>query len=468
MEKITEKEEKEIDQRWKEPFRQARQNFDRENYEYASSILERILGTEPGYTDARILLHHTRFAQSQQKSELFRQSIGMLAACLLYYVLSPLYFKKGRYTAAVKKAEKMMAFDGRNPLILVVLGQALKKAGALNCARSTMEMASRVHQEHFDILKTLADVYGASGMYPQQRETLEKLRTIRPEDRQLQEELARVAMHEGKWEDATSYRDVVKDKEKAHTLEQRERRAPRDEESLNTLIEDAEAQLAESDNIGNRKRLADLYHRKKDYDKALEQYQEALNKSRGGDPTIEKTMNDIQCEKYDVSIREWQEYAENNPDEKAQADEKIQELEAEKLQLRREYLEEMVKRYPNEPEYHYNLGQFYWNQGEFDNALKEFQQASATPRLRRDSLMYIGHCMIAKNMYDLAIEQFETVLNEMPERMDKHRKEVVYNLAWAHEQKGNEDNAARYYKEIYKVDAAYRDVNEKLEALYQQ
>ena len=57
-----------------------------------------------------------------------------------------------------------------------------------------------------------------------------------------------------------------------------------------------------------------------------------------------------------------------------------------------------------------------------DGAMQEFQMAQRNPQLKGPSLIRIGHCLAAKGLTEMAIENFDAALEACP-RMDANRVE---------------------------------------------
>lgn len=77
---------------------------------------------------------------------------------------------------------------------------------------------------------------------------------------------------------------------------------------------------------------------------------------------------------------------------------------------------------PLSPEEHLNLGVAYERNGEFDNALKEYEEAS--PKLPIAHL-YMGNIFFLKKEYKKAEHSYKKMIAEDPRNADAHN-----NLAW--------------------------------------
>ena len=70
-------------------------------------------------------------------------------------------------------------------------------------------------------------------------------------------------------------------------------------------------------------------------------------------------------------------------------------------------------------------------------------------------------------MFDMAVEQFEQAL-ERSMVVDRPEKEILYNLGMAADRLGDLAKAEDAFKRIYNVDINFRDVKDKIEAIYKK
>ena len=85
-----------------------------------------------------------------------------------------------------------------------------------------------------------------------------------------------------------SYRDILKDKKEAVSLEQ-EKRVVKTEDTTERLIGEYEARLeTEPKNLKLVRSLAELYTQKNQFDQALELFDRVKNSDMGGDPSLER------------------------------------------------------------------------------------------------------------------------------------------------------------------------------------
>jgi thioredoxin-like negative regulator of GroEL len=283
---------------------------------------------------------------------------------------------------------------------------------------------------------------------------------------EMKQATAVAAMKKGKWDQAESFRDVIKDKEQAQTLEQQERIGARDKATLLSLIGAAEKALAEKATAANHKKLADLYRQNRDNEKALQHYNAVVEKTGAMDPAIDAAITAVLCQRFDDAIAQWRTYGEQDASRREDAERKIALIEQQKADTLLTRLKERVERYPNDANYRFELAEQYWERRDTDAALREFQLAQKSPQLKKRAQVYMGKCLTEKGLADLAIEQYLAVVRE-PGPMDADRKDCLYCLAETYEKAGRADEALKCLKEIFSADVNYRDVSARISKYYQ-
>ena len=81
------------------------------------------------------------------------------------------------------------------------------------------------------------------------------------------------------------------------------------------------------------------------------------------------------------------------------------------------------------------------------------------------SIVYLGRCLSAKGQFDMALDQFDAALAEMPV-MDKSKMQALYYKGEALSGMGRVDEAFECYKQIYSTDVGFLDVGRKVEEYY--
>jgi tetratricopeptide (TPR) repeat protein len=112
----------------------------------------------------------------------------------------------------------------------------------------------------------------------------------------------------------------------------------------------------------------------------------------------------------------------------------------------------------------YNLGIAYKEMGLLDEAIAEFQLAAKDNARLLECCSMLGLCFMEKGMPDIAIKWFEKGL-DAPGRSEEEYHGLRYDLAQAHEAAGDTERALELYMDIYRVNARFRDVRDRVREL---
>ena len=112
----------------------------------------------------------------------------------------------------------------------------------------------------------------------------------------------------------------------------------------------------------------------------------------------------------------------------------------------------------------YNLGIAYKEMGLLDEAIAEFQLASKDESRLLECCSMLGLCFLEKGMSQIAIKWFEKGLNS-PGRSEEEQHGLRYDLATAYESAGDPERALELYMDIYRVNARFRDVKDRVSGL---
>jgi tetratricopeptide (TPR) repeat protein len=293
-----------------------------------------------------------------------------------------------------------------------------------------------------------------------------ELKRLNPFDSELDMTIknltASITMAEGGYDEIAggnaSYRDILKNKEEAVSLEQ-QNRVEKAADIARRLIAEYEARLEkEPKNLKVIRDIADLYVQIKEFDQGLEYYNRIVNEEGLNDPSLEKAIADTHARQFDHQISKLDASA---PDHAEQ----VAKLQASREDFLIKDARRRVEKYPNDLALRYELGSLLFNARKYSEAIAEFQKSQNNPHLRIRSLILLGQCFLGRNMNDLAVRALQNALKEKI-GFDDERKEVLYNLGVALEKMGKRDESIEQFKAIYEVDTAYRDVAARVDAFY--
>lgn len=331
------------------------------------------------------------------------------------------------------------------------------------------ETIRKIHPTNIKNLKQLGNAYLEFGNTEKAIETGNSILKINPTDGDAVELMKRasvaVAMNKGKWEQSEDFRSQLKDESETQSLEQQSKSIT-DSKGLEDLIRQSYEKVEqEPSNLNNYRKLSEYYHRYGDLENSIAWIQEARKQEAGqGDASLEEKERQLTLEYFDNSIEEWEKLLITKPDDEETINSRDNAIAQKKL-YEKNQLESLVQRYPNDYGYRYELGINLFDNADYDNCLSHFQLAQRNAKVRLDAILYLGRAYSRKNFYDLAIEQFSILKNEI-QIMDDRKKDAIYELGCCFELMGEQDKAIEEFKVVYSADISFRDVADKINAFY--
>jgi tetratricopeptide (TPR) repeat protein len=436
----------------------------RDNFDYAIDLFNQVLTREPGLHECRKALRTAQFRKAGGGGGFFKRVLSSASS-------SPL-IAKGEIALrkdpadALHVAEQILNGDPNNSAAhrLVV-----KAATALEMPRTvviSLEILFRNSPNDKEVAMHLASALGEIGEVKRGEKILADLYRNFPTDNEIAQALknmsAKQTMDEGGYDslaDGTgSYRDILKDKEEAVSLEQ-QARVQKSDDVAERLIREYEMRLKnEPNNLKLVRSLAELYAQKKQFDRALSYYDQLKNSDLGNDASLEKAISDTVARKIDYQISQLDPSAPDFAEASAK-------LEAEKQAYQIASCQKRVERFPTDLQIRFEMGQLYFQAGQISQAIGEFQKAQNNPHRRVAAMNYLAQCFAKRKMYDMAARTLQNAIKEKPV-LDDEKKELIYNLGTVLESMDKPSEAIEQFKIIYEVDIAYRDVAAKIDKFY--
>jgi tetratricopeptide (TPR) repeat protein len=250
--------------------------IEQRNFGYAVSLLQAVLKETPEFLLGRQYLRRAALANTKAgKGGFFK---GLSGAGLSVMKAQGLLKKDPR--AALITAEEILEKDPHNLQANGLLRDAALLAGMPETALFALETMRDASPKEPKILHELARGYAQNGMPERAVEIYNRLVELHPGDleaiRRGKDAAAQASMNQGGWNDATSYRDVLKNKEEAISLEQQSR-FTKSAEMIDQGLAELSARYHENQrDLDVVRRIADLYEQKEDFAAALEWYQYAV------------------------------------------------------------------------------------------------------------------------------------------------------------------------------------------------
>ena len=437
------------------------------NFGYAISLLQGILKQEPQFLTGRQLLRRTEVTRLKAaKKKFFNVSTASVA------VMKAQREMKKDAKRAVELIEKILEDEPYNKQANLALKDAAVAAGWLETGVFALQTLLEENARDTKLLHQLARLYHELGESEREVEIYNRISAIDPADaaamRLGKDASARDSMKSGGWAAAASYRDLIKDKEAAVSLEQQSR-MQLTEESLGRQIAEVYAlHEAEPQNIDIARRLGALSEQKDDLDAAIAWYRYASDLTQGSDPGLIRKISDLRVKVTEREIAALEESIANNAGDTMVLTEKNSALAAAKKRRAEMLIEEArkrVERNPTDLQFRFELGEHLMNAGHFREGLPELQRARQNPNARLKAMNALGRCYRELGMFDLAARQLEEAAREIA-MMDATKKEIVYNLGLVYERMGNREKSLACMKQIYEADYGYKDVATRVESSY--
>ncbi len=439
------------------------------NFGYAISLLQGILKQEPEFLTGRQLLRRTEVTKSKSaKKSFFNISIAPIA------VMKAQREIKKDPKHAVEMLEKVLEEEPYQRQANLVLKEAAVAAGWPEIGVFALRTLLEANPRDLKVLHELGRLYHELGENDREVEIYNQITEINPLDAEAlrlgKNASAHASIKSGGWTQAESYRDLIKDKEVAISLEQQSRMKLTGESLDQQIAETHARHRVEPANIDLARRLGALNEQKEDFEAAIGWYQYAADLTKGADAGLARKVSDlkIQCLGREITGRE--EFLSTHAADHELYAKKSDELQVAKKKRAEILLEDARKRLERNPtdlQLRFELGEHLVNAGYFREAVAELQRARQNPNARLKAMNLLGCCYSELGMLDLAMKQLEEASKEILS-MDAIKKEIVYNLGLAYERMGDKEKSLNCMKQIYEADYGYKDVATRVESSYKQ
>jgi tetratricopeptide (TPR) repeat protein len=437
------------------------------NFGYAISLLQGILKQEPQFLTGRQLLRRTEMTRFKAaKKKFFNVSTASVS------VMKAQREIKKDPKRAVELIEKILEDEPYNKQANLALKEAAAAAGWLETAVFALQTFLEENPRDTKVMHELARLYHDLGDSEREVEVYNRISAIDPTDaaavRLGKDASARDSMKSGGWGSAESYRDLIKDKEAAVSLEQQSRMQLSDELLSQQIAESYAMHEAEPQNVDVATRLGSLSEQKDDLEAAIAWYRYASDLTHGSDPGLVRKISDLGVKQTEREIAALEEAVANNAGDSMALAQKQAALAAAKKRRAEMLIDEArkrVERNPTDLQFRFELGENLMNAGHFREALPELQRARQNPNARLRAMNALGLCYRELGMLDLAAKQLEEAAREIG-IMDATKKEIVYNLGLVYGKMGDPEKSLGCMKQIYEADYGYKDVATRVESSY--
>ena len=448
----------------REQYDKAKQAFDRNNLDYAVTLLENILKQVPSCYDARQVLRATQVKRHDGKRGFLKKMLGTassssaLAKAQIVVLTNP--------EDSLRVIEPILSNDPNSVAAHKLLAQAAMACEFPQTAVLSLEMAYRALEHDKDTALKLAEALIAARNPRRAEEILKDLSNHLRNDPEVIQALkhatAKRSLGEGGYEKIAdgsgSYRDILKDEGEAVRLED-EARSTKGDSSVDRLAEEYQAQReANPDDLTIVRKLADLYYGAKRFDQALPLFEQLADSDSGTDLELHNIVGEIKMALFDQQTEELDPASDTYEAE-------YQEIRARKEAFKFENCLALSNRFPTDLKLRLELGEHYLAQGKVTEAIKELQRAQGSAHHKPRAQKLLADCFCKRGMLDLAERTLQSAIKDKP-NFDEEKKELVYSLGVVQEQSGKAAEAIEQFKLIYEIDIDFKDVADKVDQYY--
>jgi tetratricopeptide (TPR) repeat protein len=374
---------------------------------------------------------------------------------------------------AIEMLEKVLEDEPYNRQANVTLKEAATAAGWPEIGVFALRTLLEENSRDVRVLQELGRLYHELGENDHEVEVYNQIIEINQLDAEAlrlgKDSAAHASMKSGGWTEAESFRDLIKDKEMAISLEQQSRIRLTGESLEQQIAETHARHKAEPKNVDLVRRLGVLNEEKEDLEAAIGWYQCAADLTKGADTGLVRKVSDLKIKCLDREITAHEEFLSSHDSAHelhAKTSEELKAAKAKRAEILNAEARERIARNPTDLQLRFELGEHLVGASRFREAVPELQRSRQNPHARLKAMNLLGCCYGELGMLDLATKQLEEASKEVLS-MDAIKKEIVYNLGLVYERMGDLEKSLACMKQIYEVEHGYKDVATRVERSYE-
>src|SRR6266581_3904392 len=301
------KTEKELNETQRNHWLKAVAAIELRNFGYAISLLQGILKQQPQFLTGRRLLRRTEVTKSKSaKKSFFNISTAPIA------VMKAKREIKRDPKRTIEMLEKVLEEEPYHRQANLVLKEAAVTASWPEIGVFALRTLLEENPRDVKVLHELGRLYRELGENDQEVEVYNQIIEINPLDAEAlrlgKDAAAHASMKSGGWTQAESYRDLIKDKEMAISLEQQSRMRLTGESLELQIAETYARHKAEPANVDLARRLGALNEQKEDFGAAIGWYQCAADLTKGADAGLIRKVSDLRIKRLEREIAVLEEF----------------------------------------------------------------------------------------------------------------------------------------------------------------
>lgn len=459
---MSEKTLQEVSRPLREQFDRGMAAYHKNNLDYAVTLFTDVLQKEPAFFDCRQALRAAQFRKAPAKSGLFKRFLSQAHPNLAKGQIA----LRTNPSDALYCAEQILNEDPKNNAAHELLAKGAMAVGLYKTAVLSLEIVFKANPSDRGVAMRLAEALVAAGQVQRADKIYSDLLALNPSDlevaRAYKDLGASRTIHEKGYaefgSDKASYRDALKDKQEAVTLEQ-ESRTLKAEDVGQRLLAEYQQQLAtDPTNPKTLRKIAELHVEQGRLDEALAAYQRIADSEGRKDASLEKAIADVRMRQFQARLDALDPLAPDYAENRAKLERERDDFELAECRQRSE-------RFPTDLGIRFELGQLYFRTQRIPEAIQELQKAQTHPHRRLAAMGLLARCFAQRGMFDLAARTLQNALKEKPV-FDDEKKDLTYDLGVVLDKMGKPAEAIEQFKLIYESDIGYKDIAARVDAYY--
>ncbi len=274
---------------------------------------------------------------------------------------------------------------------------------------------------------------------------------------------AQASMKSQRWDEASSFRDVMKDSGKAASLDKSDKQGMTRQEMEERLALLSAKYAENQTDLFIVRDIASVYEQMEDWANAYSFYAYAFTLS-ANDMSLNDKASTMHSRMLDQQLSDLEKQSKADP-ENAELKAQLEECRHQRMVQLVAEANRRVENNPTDPQLRFELGEALYKSGEYTEAIPQLQKARNNPHIRNKAMLLLGKCYDSKDMHDMALRQLEEANQEL-HGMDNTKKEVLYLMGSIYDKMSKQQQALDCFKVIYDADYGYRDVAQRVETSY--
>lgn len=425
-------------------FEHASKQMAQENHDYATELFEQcVLGdpSNPIYVQNYVGNLQKKYNNNKTGSKLAQlKERGARSA-------AKKALSQGQWDEVVRHGLKVLKVNPWDVPALTAMATAAENSGDDEVELYYLKWALDANPKDPNVNRQCANALAARGEFDQAIACWHRVEQARPGEEEAQREIARLAVEKtilkGGYDDREGAKRLAGQRKAQPQLRQRE---ISDEERLRQKVDQ------HPDELANYDELAQFYISKENYQAAEEVLAKAYEISDGD--------LDVRDRWQDAELRHLRQQVAQASDE--QSRKKLLRLFHEKdLQVHKE----RCQRFPHNLSFRFDLGLRYQKIRQYNEAIREFQQARNDVARKGRCMLHLGQCFEAIDQYRLAMTHYQSAIEEIPDREEAHKKEALHRAGKLALVLKDVDTAEEHLTSLAELDFAYQDVSTLLDKI---